>query len=299
MNYFEHHIGDYDEATAHLSACEDGIYSRLIRKYYATEAPLMADVPKLQRLVRARTREEREAVVAVLEEFFRLEADGWHQEKCDEVIAAYRAGEPEREVKKANEDNRVRRHREERATLFKIVTDAGQHLAWNIPITELRAIASRLQAETCNGQQPLPVTQPVTAPVTPATATHTPLTSPQALEHEQSLPPSAGASPPEKVPDPIFGNGLAFLVRKGVPEKGARSFLGLMRKQCSDLLTAELLAKAESDDVSDPLAWLRAAGKARAGPKANRPAVNASFAGKDYSVGATPDDQLFDQFRSH
>ena len=44
MNYFEHHIGDYDEATSHLTAREDGIYSRLIRKYYAKERPLPADV---------------------------------------------------------------------------------------------------------------------------------------------------------------------------------------------------------------------------------------------------------------
>jgi len=29
-----------------------------------------------------------------------------------------------------------------------------------------------------------------------------------------------------------------------------------------------------------------------------KPPVNASFAGKDYSVGATPDDELFDQFKT-
>jgi len=127
VNYFEHHIGDYDEATAHLTACEDGIYSRLIRKYYATERPLIADIAKLQRLVRANSRAEKQAVVDVLEEFFHLEDDGWHQDRCDEVIAAYLAGEPEREVKKANEDNRLKRHREERARLFKLLTDAGQH----------------------------------------------------------------------------------------------------------------------------------------------------------------------------
>ena len=108
-------------------ACEDGIYSRLIRKYYATERPLIADIAKLQRLVRANSRAEKQAVVDVLEEFFHLEDDGWHQDRCDEVIAAYLAGEPEREVKKANEDNRLKRHREERARLFKLLTDAGQH----------------------------------------------------------------------------------------------------------------------------------------------------------------------------
>ncbi|ATF86901.1 YdaU family protein [Burkholderia gladioli] len=89
MNYFEHHIGDYDEATAHLTACEDGIYSRLIRKYMATEKPLPADLKALQRLVRARTREEREAVQTILDEFFELTDDGWRQHRCDETIARY------------------------------------------------------------------------------------------------------------------------------------------------------------------------------------------------------------------
>jgi uncharacterized protein YdaU (DUF1376 family) len=37
MNYYEHHIGDYAEATSHLTFVEDAAYSRLIRKYYSTE----------------------------------------------------------------------------------------------------------------------------------------------------------------------------------------------------------------------------------------------------------------------
>ena len=69
---------------------------------------------------------------------------------------------------------------------------------------------------------------------------------------------------PAEDPDPIFGNGLAMLVRKGVPEKSARSFLGMFRKTCGDDLTAtELLVKAETDDVSDPVAWLTKAAKSR------------------------------------
>lgn len=89
MHFYDHHIGDYDEATAHLTACEDGIYSRLIRKYMATEKPLPADLKTLQRLVRARTREEKEAVETILEEFFELQEDGWHQHRCDESINRY------------------------------------------------------------------------------------------------------------------------------------------------------------------------------------------------------------------
>jgi uncharacterized protein YdaU (DUF1376 family) len=87
MNYYEHHIGDYDKSTSHLTACEDGIYCRLLRRYYDSEAPLPSDLAVLQRLVRARTKEEKVAVKTVLAEFFTLAADGWHQIHCDRHIA--------------------------------------------------------------------------------------------------------------------------------------------------------------------------------------------------------------------
>lgn len=90
MNYYEHHIGDYAQATAHLSYVEDAAYSRLIRKYYAEEKPLPADIKAVQRLVGARTKEERQAVADMLGEFFELESDGWHNKRCDAEIARYR-----------------------------------------------------------------------------------------------------------------------------------------------------------------------------------------------------------------
>lgn len=90
MNYFELHIGDYTQATAHLSFVEDAAYSRLIRKYYAEEKPMPADIRAVQRLVGARTKEERQAVADILDEFFELEADGWHNKRCDAEIARYR-----------------------------------------------------------------------------------------------------------------------------------------------------------------------------------------------------------------
>lgn len=89
MNYYEHHLGDYAQATAHLSLLEDAVYSRLIRKYYASEKPIPADVAAVQRLVGARSKEERAAVETVLNEFFELRDDGWHQARCDAEIARY------------------------------------------------------------------------------------------------------------------------------------------------------------------------------------------------------------------
>lgn len=91
MNYYEHHIGDYAAATAHLSLLEDAIYSRLLRRYYLQEGPLPADVRQVARLAGARTPEEVETVEVVLAEFFVLAADGWHNKRSDEEIERYQA----------------------------------------------------------------------------------------------------------------------------------------------------------------------------------------------------------------
>lgn len=89
MNYIELHIGDYDKDTAHLTACEDGIYGRMLRRYYNTEAELPLEVKAVQRLVRARTKDELAAVSVLLSEFFVQTATGWRHERCEKEIAKY------------------------------------------------------------------------------------------------------------------------------------------------------------------------------------------------------------------
>lgn len=84
MNYYERHLGDYAKDTAHLSMIEHGAYSLLLDRYYATEAGIPAD--QAHRVARARTKEERDAVDAVLQEFFRLENGVWLKERCEEEI---------------------------------------------------------------------------------------------------------------------------------------------------------------------------------------------------------------------
>ncbi|MFY9479151.1 MAG: YdaU family protein [Aquabacterium sp.] len=211
MNYYEHHIRDYDTATAHLSWEEDLAYSRLLRWYYRKEQPIPADVREACRQVRAVTKAQRDAVQAVLDEFFELRDDGWHNETCDAVIQAFQDGEPEREIKKANEANRLSKHRKERADLFKVITDAGEHAAWNIGIADLRAMAKRIQ----NPKPPKPpdpatlsATQPATATATPATATQTPLPNTQYPIQEKGRglsndgPPATAPTPPPPAPPP-------------------------------------------------------------------------------------------------
>lgn len=187
MNYYQRHLGDYARDTAHLSMIEHGAYTMLLDRYYATEQGIPED--QAYRVARARTREEKSAVSAVLAEFFTLEEGVWVQRRVREEIHLFAAGEPEREVKKANEDNRLKRHREERARLFKELTDAGQHAPWNVGMTELRALVNALAATAAETYiQPLTATGPATAPATPATATHTPNTKHQTPEVKRQPP---------------------------------------------------------------------------------------------------------------
>ncbi|PTN41668.1 hypothetical protein DAI43_37455 [Achromobacter xylosoxidans] len=89
MNYYSHNIGDYAQATAHLSLLEDAIYSRLLRRYYAEEQPIVDNLQQVFRWVGARSEEEREAAAQVLAEFFVLRDGHWHNKRADVEIAAY------------------------------------------------------------------------------------------------------------------------------------------------------------------------------------------------------------------
>lgn len=117
MRYYAFHVGDYAAATVHLSDAEDLAYRRLLDAYYAREAALPADVVACCRLARATSPAARKAVDAVLREFFEMEADGWHQERCDADIARYRSKSEKARAAvnvRHNRDREARRVNEQR-----------------------------------------------------------------------------------------------------------------------------------------------------------------------------------------
>lgn len=57
--------------------------------YYSRELPLPSDPQATARLIRANSKDERKAVESVLNEFFILQSDGWHQSRADREIAEY------------------------------------------------------------------------------------------------------------------------------------------------------------------------------------------------------------------
>lgn len=84
MNYYERHLGDYARDTGHLSMLEHGAYTLLLDRCYASESGIPAD--QAHRIARARSREERSAVDAVLAEFFVLVDGIWIQQRVIEEI---------------------------------------------------------------------------------------------------------------------------------------------------------------------------------------------------------------------
>ena len=152
INYYEHHINDYAEATAHLTFVEDAAYGRMIRKYYALEKPLPAEIKAVQRLVGARTKDEREAVGTVLEEFFTLQDDGWHNARCDEEVEKFQSKQPNAEAKKGNERERQRRSRERRKALFDDLRSHGVVAPWDATNEQLHAEMSRVTGRDSKAQ---------------------------------------------------------------------------------------------------------------------------------------------------
>lgn len=89
MNYYKRHIGDYAAKAGHLTPLEHGVYTLILDAYYnREEAPTQQEAA---RWARARTREERAAVEAVLSEFFE-EVDGkFIQKRVEEELEAFRS----------------------------------------------------------------------------------------------------------------------------------------------------------------------------------------------------------------
>ena len=91
MHYYQFHIGDYRKDTVHLSRLEHSIYRDLIDWYYLDEAPIPLETQSVSRRLRLVSQEERDALVAVLNDFFEPSNDGWRHARIDQEIIDYHA----------------------------------------------------------------------------------------------------------------------------------------------------------------------------------------------------------------
>jgi uncharacterized protein YdaU (DUF1376 family) len=261
VNYVELHIGDYDKATAHLTACEDGIYGRLIRWYYDMEGPLPQDMKGIQRRVRARSRDEKAAVESVLEEFFEQADDGWHHKRCDEEIAKYREGQEEAAAKRENEAERQKRHRQRRKELFSELREHDIVPKYDTSTADLESMLSRVTSRTSNA----PVTRDIGVPVTrTATANQTPDTRHQYQEQEPS--PHAPFSPDPPTRPVIIANAgrACLLLRQAGCARVNPSHPDLL-DAIAEGVTPEAIRDTygEKPDATNPFAWAITTARAR------------------------------------
>lgn len=115
MHYYKRHIGDYAKKAGHLTPLEHGIYNLIIDGYYDREqAPTLLEA---MRIARARTEEEKAAVLAVLDEFFTLDGECYRQNRIEEELAAYHdKAEKNRKIAIDREDAKRDRREHERDT---------------------------------------------------------------------------------------------------------------------------------------------------------------------------------------
>lgn len=91
MHFYQKNIGDFNNATRHLTRVERSLFSDAIELYYDTEKPLTSDINKLNRLLLAHSQDEKDALLAVLAEFFTLTDEGYFNKRCNEEILKYQA----------------------------------------------------------------------------------------------------------------------------------------------------------------------------------------------------------------
>ncbi len=90
MHTYTRHLGDYAKDTRQLSLTEHGAYNVLMDWCYSTERALPTDEKMLFRLCAAFTKEEQQAVLSVIDQFFQESSAGWVQKRIErELIKAH------------------------------------------------------------------------------------------------------------------------------------------------------------------------------------------------------------------
>lgn len=232
MNYYQHHIGDFNNATRHLTRTERSIYRDMIEMYYDTEAPLPADVPLICRKVMARSDEERAAVQTLLDEFFYSTPEGFRHDRCDKELEKAVDAMNDADERRKNEKERQKRNRERRADLFAKLREFDEVPPWN---TSTETLLSRVEYHLSRVTGP-DVTGSSQACHAPATANQYPVTTTHLTNdqypvpitdlEEKTIAPAVAAAPKKAAkkdePNPLnletwLAYKHAYALRYGVP----------------------------------------------------------------------------------
>lgn len=244
MNYYERHLGDYAKDTAHLTMLEHGAYGLLLDRYYSTEVGIPQD--QVHRIARARSRDEKAAVDAVLAEFFVLTDGVWINRRSEEEIVKAR-----HKIKAAQENGKK----------------GGRP----------KKVKAGSEIET---QEKPAGLLPGSKTETQEKAHQTPDTSYSEAKASGGEPPKI--TDPDEI---IFGYGVPLLTNAGTAEKQARSFLGGLRKQHGDSALIDKLRECLKEKPLQPLEWLAAALPPAVQRASRRVPPAENFADIDYGKG--------------
>ncbi|WP_432778176.1 YdaU family protein [Burkholderia gladioli pv. alliicola] len=203
MNFYKRHIGDYLKDTAHLSLLEHGVYTRLLDVYYTREA----GIPEAQaaRLIGARSKDELNALEAVLTEFFELVDGTWTQPRCErEINAAGPKPEDGDAPPKTGKAARQKAYRDRRKAMFDRLASLGVTLPFDASMDELQDALLRVT----DASRVMPSVMPDASRVmersasqnqnVTATISQTPDSTSQTPDITPEVPASAGGTPPAR-----------------------------------------------------------------------------------------------------
>lgn len=226
MNFYKHHIGDYQKKTAHLTLAEHGAYLLMLHHYYATETPLPLPGRDLYRMLRAHSKVDHEAIKSVAKQFW---------QSTDGGLINGRANE---ELQKADGQ---RRHNQ-------IVGKLGGRPKITQVVSKNNPSGFNLETQVVLKNNPIQTNY-----------------EGQKQRQKNSEPNGSGGKPPNPDVETIFANGVALLQSAGVSDRNARSMLGLMRKQHGDKAVADALRRCAEVQAIEPVAWMQAALKSKSG----------------------------------
>lgn len=242
-------IGSYVADTMDLTTIQHGAYFLLLLAYWRKRGPL-ADSDETLRSIAKMERAEWKRHKPVLAAFFRV-GDGvwWHKRVEVELKEA--------EKRKAAAVSKAKK---------------GAEARWSKCSGNGPSDASSMHGALLDGM-------PKQCPPPP----------PLPLPPEDSAPDGAGASAPLDMPvdpvDVIFGLGVPLLVAANVPEKNARSFLGLQRRLAKDdAKVADAIRRCVEEKALAPLEFIAKCIKPVA-----RGGRHQGFDDLDYSEGVNHD----------
>lgn len=127
--------------TSHLSMMQEGAYHRLCTWCMLHERPLPPNRIDVLRCARAATRSQELATMTVLEQFFSLQADGYHQKTADEILQWWHASGAQSNAKCDDGTRaRVAALRARKAVIVKALQGHGVRALNSMGISELRAL---------------------------------------------------------------------------------------------------------------------------------------------------------------